>query len=393
MTSKMMLTLGTQRSAIREIAAWGAKRKQEIGPENVLDFSLGNPNVPAPDEVAEAILSIVQDSSPVSYNSYTASPGADDVRGIIADNLNRRFGTDYTAKNLYLTAGAAAALCIALSALVSSDKDEVIVFAPYFPEYKVFIEARGATMKVIPARPDFSMHPEDLEEAINENTAAVLINSPNNPSGFVYDEKTIHMLSDMLRKKSREFGRPIRIVSDEPYRELAYDVKVPFLPNYYDDTLVCYSWSKSLSLPGERIGYVLVPDKVTAADEMIAAIAGSGRALGYVCAPSLFQKVIGRCIDVMPDLRIYATNREKLIAGLEKAGYEFARPDGAFYFFIKSPFPGGGQEFHERAKKEDLLVVPGASFGAPDYVRLSYCTTTEAIERALPILQKLMDEK
>lgn len=389
MISKTMLELGTQRSAIREIAAWGAQRKQKVDPQQVLDFSLGNPNVPAPDAVTDALLEIIQDQSPVSYNSYTASPGSDATRKAIAENLNRRFGTDYTEKNLYLTAGAAAALCISLSAMVASPSDEVIVFAPYFPEYKVFIESRGAKMVVIPARDDFSIHPEDLEQAISKNTAAVLINSPNNPSGFVYGEDTIRTLADVLQTKSEEYGQPIRLLSDEPYRELTYGVTVPFLPNYYKDTIVCYSWSKSLSLPGERIGYVLVPDQVTGSDELLAAVAGSGRALGYVCAPSLFQQVITRCIDVMPDLTVYETNRKLLIEALDAAGYEFARPDGAFYLFIKSPFEGGGQEFHERAKQHDLLVVPGSSFGAPDYVRLSYCTTTESIRQALPILEKL----
>lgn len=393
MISKTMLGLGTQRSVIREIAAWGAKRKQEVDPDQVLDFSLGNPNVPAPDAVREAILEIVSEQSPVAYNSYTASPGSDLARKAIADNLNRRFGTDYTEKNLYLTAGAAAALCIAFAAIVSSPEDEIIVFAPYFPEYKVFIESRGAKMVVIEARDDFSIHAEDLEAAINKNTVAVLINSPNNPAGFVYDEATIRTLTDTLRKKSEEYGQSIRLVSDEPYRELSYGVDVPFLPNFYDDTVVCYSWSKSLSLPGERIGYVLVPNKATGADELMAAVAGAGRSLGYVCAPSLFQQVITRCIDVMPDLSIYEENRKLLIEGLEKAGYEFVRPDGAFYMFIKSPFEGGGEAFHERAKEHDLLVVPGSSFGAPDYVRLSYCCTTESIKKALPILEKLMQEK
>ena len=394
MISNDMLGLGTQRSIIREIAGYGAKRRQEIDPSDVLDFSIGNPNVPAPEAVKEALLDIVNGNSPVVYNSYSASPGFDKTRNAIAANLNERFGTDYDGNDLYMTCGAAASLCISLQAVVSSPEDEVIVFAPYFPEYKVYIESRGARMHVIPCRDDFQIHAADLEKAINRNTKAVIINSPNNPSGVVYSEDTINTLAKGLNEKADEYGHPIWLISDEPYRELVFnDVEVPFVPNFYDNTLVCYSWSKSLSLPGERIGYVLVPKKVRDHEKVMAAVAGSGRALGFVCAPSLFQMVIERCVDVKPDLTVYETNRNLLAEGLEKAGYEFARPDGAFYMFIKSPFAGGGQELFERAKARDVLVIPGAAVGARDYVRLSYCTTTESIEKAIPILEEIIREK
>lgn len=391
MISKDMLGLGTQRSIIREIAGYGAKRRQEIDPADVLDFSIGNPNVPAPAEVTEAILDIVKGNSPVIYNSYSASPGFDGTRAAIARNLNERFGTDYGKEDLYMTCGAAASLCITLQAVVSSREDEVIVFAPFFPEYKVFIEARGARMTLIPAADDFQIHSEDLVNAINEHTKAVIINSPNNPSGVVYNRETIGTLARVLQEKSEEYGHPIWLISDEPYRELVFnEVEVPFVPNYYDNTLICYSWSKSLSLPGERIGYILVPKKATEHQSVMAAVAGAGRALGFVCAPSLFQMVIERCVDVKPDLTVYETNRNLLAEGLEQAGYEFARPDGAFYMFIKSPFAGGGQELYERARARDVLVVPGEAFGAKEYVRLSYCTSTESIQKAIPILAELI---
>lgn len=394
MISKEMLGLGTQRSVIREISGYAAKRKQEINPEDVLDFSLGNPNVPAPQEVANAILDIVQGNSPVVYNSYSASNGFDGTRSAIARNLNQRFGTDYGKDDLYMTCGAAASLCISLKAIISSPEEEVIVFAPFFPEYKVYIESRGAKMVLIPAADNFQIHSDDLRKTITLNTKAVIINSPNNPSGVVYSEETIQKLGEILKEKSEEYGHPIWLISDEPYRELVFnDVKVPFVPNYYGNTLVCYSWSKSLSLPGERIGYVLVPPKAQDHKNVMAAVAGAGRALGYVCAPSLFQQVIERCIDVAPDLTVYETNRNLLTEGLEKAGYEYAKPDGAFYMFIKSPFAGGGQELHERAKARDVLLVPGESFGAKDYVRLSYCTSTESVRKAIPILSEIIQEK
>lgn len=394
MISKDMVSLGTQRSIIREIAAYGAKRKQEVDPSTVLDFSLGNPNVPAPDAVKKAILEIVENESPVAYNSYTASSGSDATKEAVVENLNKRFGTDYTKENIYMTCGAAASLTITLQSLVASEEDEIVVFAPFFPEYKFFIEARGAKMVMVDAADDFQIHPDMLDGVINKNTKAVLINSPNNPSGVVYSEETIKALAEVLKKKSEEYGHPIYIISDEPYRELVFgDVKVPFVPNYYDNTVVCYSWSKSLSLPGERIGYILVPNAVENAEELMAAVNGSGRILGFVCAPSMFQKVITKCIDVMPDNSIYEKNRDLLEENLSKFGYEFAKPDGAFYFFIKSPFEGGGQELHERAKEHDMLVVPAAGFGCPEYVRLSYCVKTEDIEKAIPIFEKLMEEK
>lgn len=394
MISKDMVALGTQRSIIREIAAYGAKRKKEVDPSTVLDFSLGNPNVPAPKEVKDAMLEIVSEESPVAYNSYTASSGSDETKEAVANNLNERFGTDYKKENIYMTCGAAASLTITLQSLVASENDEIITFAPYFSEYKFFIEARGAKMVMVEAADDFQIHPEQLEKYITENTKALIINSPNNPSGVVYSEETIRTLADVLEQKSEEYGHPIYLISDEPYRELVFgDVTVPFVPNYYKNTIVCYSWSKSLSLPGERIGYILIPDAVVNADELMAAVNGAGRILGFVCAPSMFQKVIQKCIDVKPDNTIYERNRDLLAENLGRMGYDFAKPDGAFYFFIKSPFEGGGQELYERAKEHDMLLVPAAAFGCPDYVRLSYCVTTESLEKAIPIFEKIMEEK
>lgn len=391
MISKEMVALGTQRSVIREISMYGAKRKTETDPENVLDFSLGNPNVPSPDEITAAILDIVNTKSPIEYNGYTASAGAEGTRAAIANNLNRRFGTKYDVNHLYLTCGAAASLAISLKAIVTSDEDEIIVFTPYFPEYKVYIEGRGAKMIQVESANDFQISFEELEKSINPNTKAVLINSPNNPSGVVYGKETIRRLAELLKRKSEEYDHTIFILSDEPYRELVYGgVEVPFIPNYYDSAIVCYSWSKSLSLPGERIGYILAPNKGPHQADLVSAIAGAGRSLGYVCAPSLFQQVIERCVDVMPDLTTYEINRSLLIESLERFGYEFAKPDGAFYLFIRSPFEGGGQAFHERAKEYDMLVVPGASFGCAEYVRLSYCCTTESAKKAIPILEELI---
>lgn len=393
MLCKQMIQLGTQRSIIREIAAYGSRRKAEIGEENVLDFSIGNPNVPAPKEIAEAILDIVGSKSPVAYNSYTPSNGRADLRKAVADNLNRRYATDYTEDNFYITCGAAASLTISLSAIIADQDDEVIVFAPFFPEYKCFIESRGGKMVMVEPSDDFMIDPEVLSQAITAKTRAIILNSPNNPAGFVYTEANIKEVAEVLAAKSKEFGETIYIISDEPYRELVYgDVDVPFLPNFYADTLVCYSWSKSFSLPGERIGYILVPNKLKDKDSMLAAIAGAGRSLGFVCAPSLFQQVITRCIDVKPDLTTYENNRNLLLAALEKAGYEFAKPDGAFYMFIKSPLPGGGEAFAERLKQDEMLVVPARGFGCPDYVRLSYCTSEEAVAKAVPILERVMAE-
>ena len=358
----------------------------------MFDFSIGNPNVPAPEAVRQAILAEAA-GDPVTLHGYTSAQGAADVRGALADNLNKRFGTDYTGDSLYLTAGAAAALSCAFKAIVCED-DEIVVFAPYFPEYKMFIESGAGAKCVIvpPSIADFQIDFDAFAARLNEHTKAVVVNSPNNPSGAVYSEQTIRQLAEMLREKENEYGHPIYLISDEPYREIVYDgTEVPFVPNFYEDTIVCYSYSKSLSLPGERIGYVLVPPAAADSKELYAAVCGAGRALGYVCAPSMFQRVAARCADQTSDIAVYQTNRDLLFNGLTSMGYRCVKPAGAFYLFPQT-LEADDRAFSERAKKYDLLVVPGADFGAPGHMRISYCVKTETIERALPLFEKLAKE-
>ena len=384
-----MYELGSHRSTIREIFEYGNQRAAIVGRENVLDFSLGNPNVPAPDEVRQAILAEAA-GDPVAIHGYTSAPGAPDVRRTLADSLNRRFGTDYTGDSLYLTAGAAAALMCAFRAL-ACEGDEFVVFAPFFPEYKMFIES-GAGAKCVlvpPSIEDFQIDFDAFAQRVSEHTKAVVINSPNNPSGAVYSKETIQKLAALLTKKSEENGTPIFILADEPYREIAYDgVEVPYVTKYYANTLVCYSYSKSLSLPGERIGYVIVPDEVTESKTVYAAIAGAGRALGYVCAPSMFQKVIASCVGNTGDIELYKKNRDLLYEGLTKIGYECFKPQGAFYMFVKALEPDA-DAFCERAKEQDLLIVSATGFGCPGYARVSYCVDYDMIERSFTAFEKL----
>ncbi len=392
MINEHMMDLGSRRSTIRELFEYGNSRAAIVGRENVFDFSIGNPNVPAPEAVRQAIYAEAA-GDPVALHGYTSAQGAADVRGALADSLNKRFGTDYTGDSLYLTAGAAAALSCAFKAIVC-EGDEIIVFAPYFPEYKMFIESGAGAKCVIvpPSIADFQIDFGALEQCLNEHTKAVVVNSPNNPSGAVYSEQTIKRLADMLRGKEKEYGHPIYLISDEPYREIVYDgVKVPFVPHFYDDTIICYSYSKSLSLPGERIGYVLVPPAAAGSRELYAAVCGAGRALGYVCAPSMFQRVAARCADQTSDIAVYQTNRDLLFNGLTSMGYHCVKPDGAFYLFPQT-LEEDDRAFSERAKKYDLLVVPGADFGAPGHMRISYCVKTETIERALPLFERLAKE-
>ncbi len=392
MLNPTVLELGQKRSTIRELFAFGQQRAAIVGADNIFDFSIGNPNVPAPDAVRQAILEILSTESPAQTHGYTAAQGADPARTAIASDLNARFGTSYGAHNLYLTVGAAAALSICFKTLTTSPQDEFIVLAPYFPEYLVFIEqGAGAKAVVIPAQTtDFQIDFEALTQRINPNTRAIVVNSPNNPSGAVYTPETIQTLTDLLRARSAEIGHPIFLISDEPYRELVYDADtvVPFLPRYYENTLVCYSYSKSLSLPGERIGYVLIPDSVTDFEQTYAAICGAGRVLGYVNAPSLFQRVAARCSGLTADLSIYRKNRDLLYDALTAYGYSCVKPKGAFYMFPQVPDLDDAA-FCERAKQRDLLVVPGRDFGAAGHIRISYCVQTETIERALPLFAQL----
>ncbi len=392
MLSENMAAIGKHRSTIRELFEYGNLRAREVGRENVFDFSIGNPNVPAPEAVRRAIEELAA-GDPVALHGYTSAQGALDVREAISDDLNNRFGAGCTPDCLYLTVGAAAALSCVFRALCC-EGDEFVVFAPFFPEYKMFIESGvGAKCVIVPPSvSDFQINFDGLEKRLTPHTKAVVVNSPNNPSGAVYTIDTLRRLAGLLLEKEKEYGHPIYLVSDEPYREIVFDdVEVPFLPNLYPDTLVCYSYSKSLSLPGERIGYIMVAPQAADHDNLYAAVCGAGRALGYVCAPSMFQYVAKRCIGLTGDLSVYKGNRDLLYDGLTRMGYKCVKPGGAFYLFPRT-LEDDDAAFCERAKKYDLLVVPGKDFGAPGHMRISYCVKTETIRRALPLFEALARE-
>ena len=387
MVSAKMYELGTKKSTIRTIFEFGRKRAAEVGEENIFDFSLGNPNVPTPDFVRDAAIEILQTYEPAQVHGYTVAPGNPLVRETIAQSINDRFGTHFVGKNLFVTSGAAAAITICFKALAEPG-DEFITFAPYFPEYKVFVESVGATLKVVKPRPDdWQIDFDDLRKLLNDKTKAVIINSPNNPSGAVYSRDTIKQLTDILKAQ----GREIFLICDEPYRELAYGVEVPWVTDFYANTLVCYSYSKSFSLPGERIGYIVVPDEVADFDKIFGAIAGAARVLTHVNAPSLWQLVVAKCAGKAVDISPYERNGKLLYDGLIAAGFECVKPQGAFYLFPKA-LEADDYAFCERAKKYDLLLVPGADFGAPGYFRAAYCIKTETIERSLPLFKKLAAE-
>ena len=391
MISSKMYELGTKKSTIRTIFEFGRKRAAEVGEENIFDFSLGNPNVPTPDFVRDAAIEILQTYEPSKVHGYTVAPGNPEVREILASSVNSRFGTNFAGKNFFITAGAAAAITICFKAL-TEPSDEFITFAPYFPEYKVFVESVGAELKVVPAQvEDWQINFDEFEKILSPKTKAVIINSPNNPSGAVYSEETIKKLAEVLTAKSKEFGHAIFIISDEPYREIAYNVNVPYVPKFYANTLVCYSYSKSFSLPGERIGYIIVPDEVEDFGKIYGAIAGAARVLTHVNAPSLWQLVIAKCAGKPSDITIYERNAKLLYNGLIDAGFECVKPQGAFYLFPKS-LESDDYAFCERAKKFDLLLVPGADFGCSGYFRAAYCIKTETIERSLPLFKKLAAE-
>ncbi|MCR5176772.1 MAG: pyridoxal phosphate-dependent aminotransferase, partial [Anaerovibrio sp.] len=386
MVSEKMYDLGSRKSTIRTIFEFGCKRAAEVGAENVYDFSIGNPNVPAPEKVKTAIIDLLNTMDSCSLHGYTVAPGDPQVRETIAASINKRFGTGFGGKNLFMTSGAAAAITICFKALTEDDKKcEFIAFAPYFPEYKCFVESVGASLTVVPANTDdFQIQFDKLEKLISKDTKAVIVNSPNNPSGVVYSEHTIRHLAEILEKKSAEYGHPIFIISDEPYRELVYGgIEVPYLSKYYDNTLVCYSWSKSLSLPGERIGYIVVPDEVADFKRVYGAIAGAARVLTHVNASSLFQRVVARCVDEPADIAAYERNGNLLYNGLVEAGFECKKPEGAFYLFPKA-LEDDDYAFCERAKKYDLLLVPGTDFGCPGYFRAAYCIKEDIIRRSIP---------
>ena len=389
MINERAYALGANRSCIRDLFEYGRARAAIVGAENVYDYSLGNPSIPAPDYVNQAIRDVLAEQDSLSVHGYTSAVGDFATRKAIADDLNSRYQAGIRPEDLFIGCGAAPELCAVFSALAVPG-GEILAIAPYFPEYKPFAESAGLIFKVIPPDiPNFQIDLAAVEAMLTPATQAVIINSPNNPSGTVYTEETLSALGELLEKKSAEYGHPVYIVSDEPYRELTYGCAAPFIPNIYPDTVICYSYSKSLSLPGERIGYICVPQQVTDASALYAAIAGAARAMGHVCAPSLWQKVIAKCTHLRPDLEAYDRNRRMLYDALTAMGYEMAKPDGAFYLFIKAP-GGDAVAFSEKAKQHDLLVVPGDGFGCPGYFRICYCVKAEMIEKSLPVFASLI---
>ncbi len=390
MINPQALNLGTQRSSIRELFEYGRGRAAVVGEENVFDFSLGNPSIPSPAQVDQTIRQLLEDTDSLQLHGYTSAVGDLATRAAIAEDLNLRYDVGVKPEELFLGCGAAPELTAVLRALAVPG-GEVLAIAPYFPEYKPFAETAGLTFRVVPAdEPDFQINFDALEALLTEHTQAVILNSPNNPAGTVYSRRTLEKLAGLLTRHSRAVGHPVYLVSDEPYRELVYDgVNVPWVPHIYPDTVVCYSYSKSLSLPGERIGYVYVSAAATDSRALYAAVAGAARSMGHVCAPSLWQKVIARCAALRPDLESYDRNRRALYEGLKDMGYEVAKPEGAFYLFVKAP-GGNAQAFSEKAKQKDLLVVPGDGFGCPDYFRVCYCVSYEKIMGSLPLFRELI---
>ena len=389
--NEKMKQLGKSPSKIREIFEYSRGRKALLGADKVFDFSLGNPSIPAPDSINAEINALIKNTDSVLLHGYTSAQGDLGVRTAIAKSLEKRFGVNASPDDIYMTCGAAASLTITLKAICEAG-DEVIVLAPFFPEYSVFIENAGAKKVVVDTTPpDFTIDFGELEKAINKNTAAVLINFPNNPTGAVISEAEAQELGNLLNRKSAEFSKPIYLVSDEPYRELVYGEPAPFMPKFYDNTIVDYSFSKSLSLPGERIGYIFVPSTVTYARDIYAAVCGAGRSMGYVCAPSLMQYAVKNCVYDTSDISAYNANRTLFYGALCEMGYTVAKPNGAFYLFVKSP-SGDGGEFCERAKKYEILMVPSDSFGIKGFARIAYCVSKSTIENSLPAFRALMEE-
>lgn len=390
MISEKMKRFTEGSSAIRAMFEEGKRLADQYGAENVFDFSLGNPNVPAPKEVKEAILDIVGQEDPVMVHGYMNNSGYEDVRAAIAASLNQRFQTAFTQRNIIMTVGAAGGMNVIMKTLLNPG-DEVIAIAPFFGEYRAYVENYDGVLVVVPPNmEDFQPDLRELEMRITKKTKAVIVNTPNNPTGVVYSEDTIQRMSQVLRKKQKEYGTDIYLISDEPYRELVYDgAEVPYLTKYYENTIVGYSYSKSLSLPGERIGYLVIPDEAADSGMIIDGASVTTRILGYVNAPSLFQRVVARCVNVKTDLAYYDRNRETLYEGLKKIGLTCIKPQGAFYLFVKSPVKDENA-FCQEAKKHRLLLVPGSSFACPGYVRLAYCVSYETIVNALPHFEELM---
>ena len=393
MVNQEYYTLGTAPSVIRQLFAYGLKQAKVVGPENVYDYSLGNPSIPAPKKVNESIKKIVDETDSIKLHGYSMAPGFEEARAAVAKDLAARFGLDVKASELFFTCGAAPALISIIKALIVDADTEIMAIAPFFPEYRPFVNANGGKLVVVPADTKaFQIHLDEVEKRITKHTQAIIVNSPNNPSGVVYTEETLKGLAALLECKSAEYGHPIYIIADEPYRELVYGgVKVPFIPCLYKNTIVCYSYSKSLSLPGERIGYVYVPGFADDSHDVYAAISGAARIMGHVCPPTLMQKVIEYCAEERPDLVAYDENRNLLYNSLTEMGYECAKPDGAFYLFVKAP-NGDANAFSEKAKLDhNLLVVPADGFGCPGFFRLSYCVSNDMIRRSLPAFKAMIE--
>ena len=393
MIAKKMQSMVANSSAIRAMFEEGNRLAQIYGRENVFDFSLGNPNVPAPQEVKDAILEILEEEDPVALHGYTNSnAGYADVRQAVADSINERFDTNFEGKNIIMTVGAAGGLNVALKILLNPG-DEVITFAPYFGEYRSYTaNFDGVLIAVSPDTDTFQPKLDEFADKITEKTKAVIVNTPNNPTGVVYSEETIQKMAAILETKQKEFGTDIYLISDEPYRELAYDgVEVPYLTKYYANTIIGYSFSKSLSLPGERIGYLVIPDEASDSSDLLAAASVATRILGFVNAPTLQQKMVAKCLNAKTDISYYDRNRETLYNGLLECGFECIKPEGAFYLFVKSPI-ADEKEFCATAKKYNILIVPGSSFGCPGFVRMAYCVSYETIVNALPKFKELAKE-
>lgn len=392
MASKEMYALGAQASVIRDLFAYGQAQIAKVGKDNVYDFSLGNPTVPAPPCVKEAIIDLLNTRQSMEIHGYTQAPGDLNVRNGLADYMNKTYGAKVKGSDFYLTCGAAASLTITLKALIETPEDEVILIAPFFPEYTVFVQNGGGKSVILPPdTKDFQISFDKLATAITPHTRAIIVNSPNNPAGTVYTEDTYKKLGELLTQKSAEIGHPIYLISDEPYREIVYDgLPIVYVPHFYKNTIICYSYSKSLSLPGDRIGYILVPEEVADAANVYAAICGAGRAMGFVCAPHLFQDVILRCLGQTGDINEYDKNRKLLYNTLKDMGYDCVYPSGAFYLLVKSPEPDA-KAFSDKAKALNLLIVPADSFGCPGYVRISYCVDEAMIKRSFLAFQQLID--
>ena len=394
MVNQEYYNLGTAPSVIRALFAYGLEQAAKVGADKVYDYSIGNPSIPAPKKVNESIVKIVNEVDSIALHGYSMAAGFEPARKAVADDLSARFGLDVKSSELFFTCGAAPALISIIKALTVNADSEIMAIAPFFPEYRPFVEFNGSKFVIIPADQDkFQIDFAAMEEGLTKNTQAVIVNSPNNPSGSVYTRETLTKLADLLTRKSEEYGHPIYVIADEPYRELVYDdAYVHYIPDIYPNTIICYSYSKVFSLPGERIGYFFIPDCVEDGERLYYAASGAARVNGHVCAPSLQQKVIQICADVKPDISVYDRNRVVLYDALTNYGYQCVKPQGAFYLFVKAPY-GTAKEFSDRAKLDNLLIVPGDEFGCPEYFRASICVSYDMIIRSLPIFKKLIEEK